>query len=426
MRKFYLLVKKEIKELLTLQMILPLVGVILVFVFIGNLAGKESKKSQVPPNVVVLNLDHTQAAAMAVETLKTGGLNVNELSSGTADEAVAQAKTNNDKAALVIPAGFENSLKQGKPAQIEYHALLRQFSVNASKSFSTIDIALAAVNEKLSNQLIAGTGAANPAFAKHPLAVQNFVVVGDRQAQISLAAVSGFINSQTTFIPIILFLVITFSTQMIALSMATEKENKTLETLLSSPINRKTIVASKLVGAGLVALITAVLYMFGLQRYISGLTGSGGGADQAAQAALSQLGLAFRPQDYVLLGIVLFAAILVALSIAIILGSFAEDVKSVQGITMPLMVLVLIPYFLTLLLDISTLSPFLRAVVYAIPFTHAFLAAPNILLHQYTSLLYGLLYLIVLFVIFVYLASKLFASDKILTLKINFFKKNKF
>ena len=77
---------------------------------------------------------------------------------------------------------------------------------------------------------------------------------------------------------------------------------------------------------------------------------------------MRQLGLTFGPSDYALLGLTLFAGILVALSIAIILGAFAESVKSVQALLTPLMVLLLVPYFLTLFLDLSDLPDAARMV----------------------------------------------------------------
>lgn len=417
MYKFFVLVRKEIKELLTLQTILPLVAVVLVFIFIGNVAGKQTKNTQAPQNVAVLDLDSSTQSAQIIALLGKVNLNVNKLSDQTIDAALATAQSEQDKALLVIPQGFGSSLGTKQPEKIEDYSIMQSFSVMGAKVYGQIDAALATANAQLSNAMLKTSGVDNPNLVKNPLQINNHVMVGSRQAEVSYAAVSGFVSSQTTFIPIVLFLIITFSTQLIAASMANEKENKTLETLLSSPVSRKAIVAAKLVGASLVALLTAVIYLYGLQKYIGGLSG-GGGVDVATQNAVQSLGLVFTLQDYLLLGLVLFLAILVALSIAIILGSFAEDIKSVQGLTMPLMVLVLIPYLLTLLFDINSLSGGMRIFVYAIPFTHAFLAAPNILLHHYQPVWYGLLYLAVLFLVFVVIASRIFSSDKILTMKL--------
>lgn len=419
MRKFFILVKKEVQELLTPQMLLPLLIIMVAFIFIGKVAGSEAAKTAEPQPVGILDLDNTNASALVADTLSKNNLKLTEFSGISPEAALQRAKDKDLKIFFVIPAGFESGL-QGQPLPLGVYTVLKNFSFIGSRSTQNAVAALAQINNVLSRELLAEKAPrSDPSVLQNPLRTEETVVIGSREAKIGVSAVMGFISTQSTFIPIVLFLVITFASQLIALSMATEKENKTLETLLSAPVSRQAVVAAKLVGAGLVALLTAVVYLFGMRYYIAGLTGTGSGAT-AANDALKQLGLVFSPGDYALLGLVLFFAILVALSISVILGAFAEDAKSVQGVTAPLMFLVLIPYFLTLFLDINSLSPALKAFVYAIPFSHAFLAAPNILLKDYTAVFWGLGYMAVLIVLFIFIASKIFSSDKIMTMKLNF------
>jgi len=254
--------------------------------------------------------------------------------------------------------------------------------------------------------------------------------VGEQQAQAAVGEVMSFVSQQTTFIPIVLFIVIIFAAQMIATAIATEKENKTLETLLSYPVRRASIVTSKMVAAGLVALVSAGAYMIGMTQYMAGIeTGLGGGAGaraaQASEAVMAQLGLTLGPGDYVLLGLTLFAGILVALSIAIILGAFAESVKSVQSLLTPLMVLLLVPYFLTLFLDLSVLPDAVRLIVLAIPFTYPFLTGPNLFLGNYAMVWFGIFYQLLWFAVFVVIAARVFSSDRILTMKLDFSRRKK-
>ena len=135
------------------------------------------------------------------------------------------------------------------------------------------------------------------------------------------------------------------------------------------------------------------------------------------------LGLSFNFSDYVLLGLSLFMGILVALSIYLVLGAFAEDVKSASSLLSPVMVLIMVPYFLTLFLDINSLSPFLRNLVYLIPFSHIFLAASFLYLNNYSAVLGGIIYQFLFFTIFVLIASWIFSTDKIVTMKLNFSRK---
>jgi len=426
MKKFLVLVKKEIMELLTLEMFLPLVAIVVIFIFIGKAVGGETAKMQAPQPVSVVDLDNSAVSKKVIEIFQKSNLAVRVSSESETDKALADAKAKNEKALLVIPQGFGLGIENYNPQQIETYSIVNNFSLLSSIAGGAISGALAAANEAIGNDLLAKKiSGISPVDFKRPIKTNEFVVIADRRANISLSAVSGFINSQITFIPIILFIVIVFAAQMVVTSVAQEKENKTLEVLLSSPVSRQSIVASKLVGAGAVSLLMAGFYMFGMSYYIGGLLSHSASAlsSPATSAALAQLGLNFSLSDYLLLGLCLFVGILAALAIAIILGSFAENTKSAQGLITPLMALIILPYFLTSFLDISSLSPVLQWIVYAIPFSHTFTAAPNILLGQYQKVWLGIGYVSLFFIAAVFIASKIFTSEKIFTLKLNFGRK---
>jgi len=121
-------------------------------------------------------------------------------------------------------------------------------------------------------------------------------------------------------IPIVLMLVIILASQMIAASIAGEKENKTLETLLSTPVARGALVTAKMTASGIVALVSAAAYMVGMNSYMGSLIGDTGGTSTVVSQAIQKLGLVFNAQGYVLLGLSVFAGIMVALSISVILG----------------------------------------------------------------------------------------------------------
>ena len=428
MKKFFILIKKEVIELLTPQLLVPLLVVVVVFVFIGKVIGSEVSKIKAPQAIEILDFDNSPTSQAVIEIIKKTNFSPNVSLSGSAEEIVASAKSKNEKVALIIPKGFENGINNLQPQKVEVYTIMKNFSIMASVNSQILKAALAAINDGLSNQLmIKANPKINPVAIKQPVLANDFVIVGDKQANVSPAAVAGFITSQTTLIPIILFLVIILASQLIATSIASKKENKTLETLLSSPVSRKFVVASKLVAAGLVALLTAAVYLFGMRYYMAGITGGAiGGAgttDAATQEAIAKLGLTLTTPDYLLLGLSLFLGILAALSIAIILGLFAEDAKAAQGVVAPLMVLVIIPYIFTMFLDVSSLSTGMKILIWLIPFSHPFMAAPNLLLGQTASVWYGILYLAFFFVIFVFIAAKIFASDKIFTMRISFRKK---
>jgi ABC-2 type transport system permease protein len=181
-----------------------------------------------------------------------------------------------------------------------------------------------------------------------------------------------------------------------------------------------------MLAAGLVGLISAGVYMFGFQGFVGGIgeeaaragAQAGGGA-----AMMRQLGLYFSTSGYVILGLSLFLAILVALALAMILGVLAEDFRSAQNMIMPLMFMVMIPYFISLFADINTVALPIKLFILAIPFSHPFLVSQNLYLGNYGMIAGGLGYMLVIFIILVIFAARVFSSDKILTMKLRFGKK---
>jgi ABC-2 type transport system permease protein len=140
-------------------------------------------------------------------------------------------------------------------------------------------------------------------------------------------------------------------------------------------------------------------------------------------SVVRNLGLVLDARGYFLLGVSLFFAILCALAMATILGVLAEDFRSAQSLIMPVIFLVMIPYFLSFFSDIRTLSTPVRLLVLAIPFSHPFLASQNILLEEYAAVYYGILYMAVFFAVLVFLAARIFSTDRVLTMKLRWGKK---
>ena len=427
MRRFGVLLRKELKELATLQMLAPFALTMLVFVLIGNVVGAQGAEAERTRSLSLLDLDRTPASALVAESAEQSGFSVVEATAGEPEAVLADESQ--PAVLLVVPEGFEESLQSGERAQVQTYTAIRSFSIMGSRESAALAGALAALSQQLQAQLVGAVApGADASVIAQPLAVTEHVVLGDRQADVGPDAVMGFITSQTTFIPIVVFLVIVFAAQMVANAVASEKENKTLETLLAMPVSRSAIVTTKMMAAAAIALVSAGAYMFGMNYYITGLTeGFGGSEATAAQEAAAemaqQLGLTLSVGDYALLGLTLFFSILVALAIALILGAFAENVKAVQSLLAPMMILIMVPYFMSMFVDIGSLPTVARLALFALPFTHTFTAAPNLFLGNVTAVLAGIVYQAVWFVALVIVAARIFSSDRLLTMRLNLSRK---
>ena len=142
--------------------------------------------------------------------------------------------------------------------------------------------------------------------------------------------------------------------------------------------------------------------------------------------AMKQLGLTLGAGDYLLIGLQLFLTIMICLAISIILGALVNDSKSAQTMLLPIMMMVMIPWLVTLFTDVNSLPTAAKLIIWAIPFTHTFTAMPNLMFGNHAAFWGGLAYQIVFFAIVMFFALKLFKSDKILTISLNLGQKSRF
>ena len=145
--------------------------------------------------------------------------------------------------------------------------------------------------------------------------------------------------------------------------------------------------------------------------------GSGLDADKF-EKSLRNLGLSLSLGQYVLIGIQMFLSILIALSVALILGVLAKDAKSAQTLLMPINFSAMVPYFLSLMTDIGSLPMALRAIVYVIPFSHTFTATENVMFSNTAVYIGGLIYQLIFLAVCMKIALSIFMSDKIFTMSL--------
>jgi len=420
MRRFFVLLKKELKEMLTWQTLIPILMVMVIYGFLGRVINQEQKKQAVPQPITVVDLDRSQTSDMLAGILAKADFKVTMVTEGAVDDIVRKVASEKGVAVVVIPRGFEAGINERKPQTVQTYTILRSFSILGMEGTFKLDAALSAMNEYVGDMYIkTGAPGLDPAIVRHAISAQTFVTVGTTSAEANPQEIVSVVMQQTMVIPIVLMLVIILAAQMIAASIAGEKENKTLETLLSTPVARGALVTAKMMAAGIVALVSAAAYMVGMKSYMGGILGASGGTSAAVGQAIQKLGLVLDLRGYVLLGLSVFAGIMVALSIAVILGAFAEDLKSVQILIMPLMMVVLLPYLITMFIDINTTSPVLKWLIYAIPFSHPFLAAQFIFAHNFTMVVAGIIYQFALFLVLATVAARIFSTDRILTMKLN-------
>ena len=133
---------------------------------------------------------------------------------------------------------------------------------------------------------------------------------------------------------------------------------------------------------------------------------------------MAALGLVPSMLGYVLIGISLFVSLLSALALAIILSAFAENVRSAQSLIGFVYPLIFLPSFLLMYMDISMLPLSLRILILAIPYSHPVLASKAVIMGNLSTAVLSIIYVSAFTVVILYAAAKLFATEKILTVKL--------
>jgi ABC-2 type transport system permease protein len=423
MNKFKNLLFKEIRDLVTKQLVASLVMTMALFYMIGNLAKSEMKKAAATQKISVMDLDRSDRSKDLQSRLRGFSFAIDEIQGTDVQNAVTAAKKSDTYLFMVIPSGFGASVDRLEPLPITTYTFLRSFSIGGMRKSETVRQVISRTNDIISDDVLRKKlPDLDPEVLKNPIRSKDYVIVKDAMVEGSASAISGFVYGQSVFVPIILFMIIMYSSQMVISAIAMEKQNKTLETLLTVPIPRTSIVSTKMLAAGIVGLISAAIYMVGMRSYMGGMMG-----DMRAAAGMGtvvkQLGLTLTTNGYFLLGVSLFFAILCGLAMATILGVLAEDFRSAQSLMLPLMLLILIPYLLSFFADVNTMPLPVRLLIMAIPFSHPFMATPNIMLGRQSLVLYGILYEAFVFGVLVLIAARIFSTDRVLTMKLKWGKK---
>ncbi len=408
LRDLFNIIVKEVKELVRNPTLL--LGMIIVPLVVFPLMGFAVQTSmeateESMKNISIIIMDHDANGSIGYifkEFLENRSITVDEIETVNLDEAAVYAQESNATALIVIPQGFSYNITNHLVAEMNVYIVFRGGGITESASSSVIYAFIESFKRWL---------APNPFIAHHES------IIKGKNIPISPDALFGLVMLQSIGMPIGIMMLLIFAMQFAATSVASEKEEKTLETLLTLPINRFTILAGKLTGSILVAVVGAIVYMIGFNYYMGSFTSA---MPTEIGVDLATVGLAPTPLSYLLLGASLFVSLISGLALTVSISIFAEDVKGAQALVGPLSMLLIFPMIFMMFTDIYALPFPLMIVLLAIPFTHPMLASKVAFTGDYLTAVIGIVYVSIFTVVVLYVAAKLFGSEKILTAKLRF------
>jgi ABC-2 type transport system permease protein len=415
LKGFTTILIKELKELIRDPKILigMIVLPLIMFPVLGLVLGyavETAQKQAEKATLLVVNNDGGNWSQELIGNLSIA-MNVAVINNATPQQVIDQdlLAQYNSTQFIEIPVGFSQNMTQHTSGNPSVIAIVNVYGVFQGGGIFS-DIGSAGITSLITSF--------NRVIAPNVLyTTQSSIIKGEIQQGIDPATLSGLMLSQSIALPVTIMIMLTYSMQIAATSVAMEKEEKTLETLLTVPVDRFAILMGKLSSTIIVAGVAAVTVLIGYNYMLGSITL---GIPSETSVDLVKLGLVPSPFGYFLLGISLFITLLSGLALAVIMSAFAEDVRGATALVGYVYPLIFIPSMALMYLDVNTLPLALKAILFAIPYSQPIIASKAVIMNDYTTVIFGIIYVAAFTIVIMYIASRLFATEKILTAKLKF------
>jgi ABC-2 type transport system permease protein len=411
---------KEIKELVRDPKIL--FGVVLMPLLLFPVMGSAIQVSQqsveraiVTSTFAVYTDDSGVVTSTMLDYLKTNRT-VSVIQANSLNQALAQFQGTTSSTMIYIPSGFSENVTTGVKGKMIIYGNIKNMNIAETQSTNVVGTLVNIYSyyysiARIDSLLQAAGEVASPDAIRTPISIDYQSIIKGNVLNISPDAIISVVMNQSIMLPIMIMVMVMFAIQMAATSIALEKEQKTLETLMTLPVGRLTILGGKLAGSIVIAVAGAIAYMIGFGYYI----GSAMSFAQLSTVNLGGAGIGIQPVGYVLLGINIFVTLVSALAMAISLAVFTDNVRSAQSLTGVLVVPIILPAIILMFSDIDMLPQTFQWLMLAIPYTHSILASKAAFMGDYWIVLRSIAYISVFTIVVLYIAAKIFSTERIIT-----------
>lgn len=420
------IMKKEIREMLSPGSVASILIMVVLFAGMGGLIGGEVEKAAALPEFGYIGekeygYDGTTTPwtpyRFLTDTYGDEAGKITYLGNGSDDIAkMMQEMGISSVIALPSEEEFRSLMSEGKQITVLQYYIYEPTGMFGSVSSTVMTSIVSLLNSNLSAKLISEGGYTDVSFITSPLisgdSATSTIVNGEAHSGVTPYQIANAVSSQTMMIPLVIMIIITMIGSIVISSMGTEKENKTLETLLTLPIKRTSIVTGKILAAAIVGLIYGLAYMAGMSIYMGAMTGM---VAESGSVDLASIGMSLDLADWALVMLSMFLAIVCALGICMILGAFSKNYKSAQTMTMPLSILAIIPMFVIMFTGWYGCGSVLQGICFAIPFSHPMMAMQALMNGDSVLVLSGIAYMAVFAFATILITVKVYNSDILIT-----------
>ncbi|GAB6134852.1 ABC transporter permease [Thermococcus prieurii] len=375
MGELWLMFRKELMDILRDRRLVT--AVILPLILLPAMFGVLQSSSHSSRLVVsIINEDSGKYSKALVAFLERNGIVIDENSSVT----------------LIIPAGFSEAIESGRSP----HLLIR---TRLPSVFDFKTVKLAGTLKAL--VLRFGEGVLPSIRPEFRLYVGNDVLSIEPSRYVS-ALLRGALA-----VPFVLFAIGIYAAQAIAASVAMEKEGKTLETLLTLPVSRRSIILGKILASVVFSLL--VLASLSASFCLTSLF--------SKHSSGYSTGVSVGTVPLIFLSAGTFLLFVLMLLTSLLVSLFTLDVRSALSVAGLVEVLYLIPLFVIFMgLDVSGVAALLVKADPGYAPILAFLSATS---GNYITALGALFYLILWNAVVLRLAVWVFESGTLMTKSID-------
>lgn len=385
------------------MLLIPIILMPLVIVGMSKIMEYQFKKTA--EQAVKISIVGENYAPILAEIIKKQDKVEIVKSDNNLKESVAKDKID---AGLIIPSDFDDQIRDIKPVQIKM--LTKSTSSKSSSALLRINSALSVFNKQLLEKRFADQKINQNILSEVSGAPEDVATEKER---------GGF--GLGFLLPLFIVIWAITGGQYTAIDIsAGEKERKTLEPLLLTPVKRLDIVLGKFLAVSTTALISVVAALgsiyFTMLRFGFGPIGQNGEFQAGGAAAGAQQGAIFdfsvEPQAIILLLVISVLLIFLFSAIILSVAIFARSFKEAQNYVGPMYLFVVMP--VAILNAMIGLKPALW--FFALPAVNAFLLFREILAGAYDwqHILLTAASLIVYSLIAIFVASKIYSKETVL------------
>jgi sodium transport system permease protein len=385
--------------MILIPMLLMPVMIIGMFKFIQSQSAKQSQQTL---KVAIAGADYAPQLADAVRGQKNF-----EITQVDTDpkQAVADEKID---AAIIIPEDFQAKIENEEPVQLNF--ISKSTNLKTSNAYLAILSTVSDFNKKLLQERFTDQHI-NPSVLSNVTLAQEDAATSKETGGFVL----GFL------IPLFIVMWAIVGGQYTAIDVsAGEKERKTLEALLLTPVKRVDIVLGKFLAVSTVAvvsIITAISSLYFSFVYAGKMgvpieANMNTGASMPVAAGLGALNFSVEPQAVLILFVISLFLVLMFSAIILSISIFAKSFKEAQSYISPAYIIVILPVVL-----VNAVPGFQPTLMYfAVPAVNAILLFKELLMGTYdwAHILLTLISLAIYSAAAIFIASKIYSRESVL------------